>query len=161
MNKIKTFIEWALKNGWEIKMRQNSDVNITEEVIQRYPEIPNDFLVFLQSIDICITPDEKSWFLCLNEYNGTSELAFRWDEIEKMSLIEGDNTYNDSIIKFWNNHLPIALSVRNGYAYFAIDVGNDFGSIIYSYEPEFEEPEKIASSFNEFLDLLMTNRVEF
>lgn len=161
MNKIETFIEWAMKNGWELQRRQDSDVNLPDDIVERYPKIPSDFLNFLRIINICITLDEKSWFICLNEYNGASGLAFSWNEIEKMSLIEGDDEYNQPIIKFWNTHLPIALSVRDGYAYFAIDVGNEYGSIVYGDEPEFEEPEKVASSFLEFLDLIMTNGLEF
>ncbi len=161
MNKIETFLEWAANNGWEIQQRRDGNINLAKKIFQRYPKIPNEFIEFLRITNICITPDEKSWFLCLNEYNGAADLAFSWNEIEKMSLVEGDNRYNEPIITFWNTHLPIALSVRNGYAYFAIDVGKDYGSIVYGYEPEFEEPEKVASSFYEFLDMIITNGLEF
>ncbi|WP_370511691.1 hypothetical protein [Brevibacillus sp. AG162] len=57
--------------------------------------------------------------------------------------------------------MPIALSVRNGYTYYAIDLGNEFGSIVCGSEPEFEEVEHIASSFDQFLDKIMKNSVNF
>lgn len=161
MEIVNTFINWAEKNGWEIQRRQNVEVNLPDNVTTRYHKVPDGFLEFLKRVNVCITPDEKSWLICMNEYCGTSDLAFSWDEIEKMSLVEGDDDYNEPIIEFWNKHIPIALSVRNGYAYYALDIGNDFGSVVYSYEPEFEETEKVASSFYEFLDMIMTNNIEF
>jgi hypothetical protein len=68
---------------------------------------------------------------------------------------------NQPVIDFWNHHLPIA--VRNDYQYFALNVsiGDNFGSIVSGYEPEFEEPETVASSFQEFLERIMTNSIEF
>lgn len=161
MEKVKEFIEWAKKNGWEVVGYQESTLNLPAEVLKRYPKIPNEFLEFLKLAEICVTPDEKSWFICQNEYNGTSDIAFSWDEIEKMSLVEGNDSYNEPIIKFWDTHLPIALSVRNNYAYFALDVGNDYGAVVHSFEPEFEEPEKVTSSLAEFLDMIMTNSIDF
>lgn len=161
MENIKSFLEWAKKNGWEVPNRQKHVVNLPDDILRRYPRIPNEFIEFLKFAEICITPDEKSWFICINEYNGTSDLAFSWDEMERISLVEDDDSYNEPIIEFWDTHLPIALSVRNGYAYFALDVGEDFGAVVYSYEPDFEEPEKVASTFFEFLEMIMKNSIEF
>ena len=161
LGKVEVFLEWAKKNGWEVLKRQDCTLNLPGDVLKRFPNIPTEFLEFLKLIEICITPDEKSWFICQNEYNGNSDLAFSWDELEKISLVEGDNSYNKPIIKFWDTHIPIALSVRSGYSYFALDLGSDFGSVVYGYEPEFEEPEKVASSFFEFLEMIMINSIEF
>ncbi len=161
MEKVEIFLEWAKNNGWEILKRQDNILNLPENVLKRYPKIPNEFLEFLKLAEICITPDEKSWLICQNEYNGTSDLAFSWDEMEKMSFIENDDSYNLAIIKFWNTHLPIAMSVRDGYSYFALDVGDDYGAIVYGYEPEFEEVNKISPSFLEFLDMIIKKTIKF
>lgn len=55
--------------------------------------------------------------------------------------------------------MPIALSVRNGYTFYAIDLGSEFGSIVSGYEPEFEEVEQIVSSVDQLLDKFMKNSV--
>lgn len=161
MEQVGQFLKWAEEKGWQIQCRSKMDIDLPNHILLRYPKIPQEFLKFLKEVEYCITPDEKSWFICLKEYKGTSDFAFTWDEIEKMSLVEGDDSYNEEIIKFWNKHLPIALSVRSEYTYYALDVGDDFGSIVHSFEPYFEEPEKIASSFFEFLDKIMTNSIDF
>jgi len=31
--------------------------------------------------------DEKTWFLCYDEYNGVSESAFKWNEFEETEII--------------------------------------------------------------------------
>ncbi|MCC8437763.1 SMI1/KNR4 family protein [Brevibacillus sp. M2.1A] len=72
-----------------------------------------------------------------------------------------DDSWKQEITKFWDRYLPIALSVRNGYTVYAIDLGSEFGSIVCGYEPEFEEVEQIASSFEQFLDKIMKNSVNF
>ncbi|BAH45427.1 hypothetical protein BBR47_44500 [Brevibacillus brevis NBRC 100599] len=68
-----------------------------------------------------------------------------------------DDSWKQEITKFWDMYLPRALSVRNGYT----DLGSEVGSIVCGYEPEFEEVEQIASSFDQFLDKIMKNSVNF
>lgn len=162
-NKLVEFVNWTEENNWEIRHRRNPEVSLPDEVASRYKEIPDTFKQFLQLLDVCITPDEKSWIICLNDYCGISDIAFSWNEFEKISLeaAEGDREWEAEITSFWDGYFPIALSVRNGYSYFALDLKNDYGSVVYGYEPEFEEIEKIADSFVEFLDGIMQNTIEF
>ena len=70
-------------------------------------------------------PDETGWFLCIDDFNGTSDSAYTWNEFEQISLQAAEDSHDEewkrSIIQFWDDHLPIFLSVRSGYAYYAIN----------------------------------------
>jgi len=50
------------------------------------------------------------------------------------------------------------MMVDGDYAYYAIDV-ND-GSVVYGYEPEFEEVTIIAKSFGEFLGKVVSGEIK-
>ena len=55
------------------------------------------------------------------------------------------------IKSFWDKHLPILMSVKNGYSYVAIGIGEfNNGKIFYGTEPEYEDVAIIANSFYEF-----------
>ena len=62
---------------------------------------------------------------------------------------EGDQAWTDEITAFWDRHLPIVLSLENGYSYYAISMED--GSVVYGSEPEFEACKPVASSFEAFL----------
>jgi hypothetical protein len=47
--------------------------------------------------------------------------------------------------------MPVALSVADGYAYYAL---REDGFVIFGREPEFEETEFFADSFAAFLEKL-------
>ena len=53
------------------------------------------------------------------------------------------------------------MSVRQGYAYFALGVGDsNQGLVYYGSEPEYEEPELISSNFELWLsDLLQVHPI--
>ena len=70
---------------------------------------------------------------------------------------ENDDEWKESTTNFWNNHLPIFLSVKDGYAYYAISMKD--GSIVRGSEPEFEECKLVAVSFADFLEKLMTDNL--
>lgn len=61
-----------------------------------------------------------------------------------------DDTRNE-IIGFWESHLPILMTVKNGYQYIAVGIGeNNKDQIFYGNEPEYQETVLIAESFSEF-----------
>lgn len=162
-NKINEFITWANENGWAITLNQDRKLNLCGDFISRYKEIPNEYLGFLSAVKQCVTPNEKTWFLCEDEYNNRSDDAFKWNEFELLSLEAAaeDDTWRSEITAWWDNYLPIVMSVENGYSFYAIDLSNEIGAIVRGYEPEFEEVEKVANQLEEFLDLIMTNSIEF
>ena len=98
--------------------------------------------------------NESAWFLCEGNYSGTSGYHTKWNEWE---LFDCDNfKYDPDLLtatkRFWDQHLPIMLSVRSDFAYIAIDMSTDhYGSIVYGYSPFFLEPDQLYTTFPEFL----------
>ncbi|MDR2235272.1 MAG: SMI1/KNR4 family protein [Chryseobacterium sp.] len=132
--------------------------NLSEEFLKRYPKIPEDYLTFLKSFSLLTNLSDTTWFNSIADFNGThSESEFRWNEFEQQSLeaFEGDEASQQQVSDFWASHLPIILSVKNGYAYFSIGTAEGhFGKIYFGEEPEYEEAECIANSFSEFIKAL-------
>jgi len=157
MEEIERFVKWAEENGWMVQRRNTNELELPQDVILRYSNISNEYKQFLTFVDTCIAPDEKSWFLCLNDYKGIGDSAYRWNEVEKMCLYEAedDDEWKEEITQFWDTHLSILFSVRSGYTYYALDTESELGAIVSGYEPEFEETDMIASGFFEFLDKIM------
>lgn len=52
------------------------------------------------------------------------------------------------------------MSVKNGYSFYAIDLDSETSAIIKGEEPEFEEAEIVAKDFYEFLNMLMSSKIE-
>ncbi len=161
MDGIEQFLQWAEAQGWQVERRRPSEIELPKDIRERYPKIPLGFLEFLKRVKSCVTPDQKSWFLCLDDYLGTADSAFKWNEMEQISLVEGDDDYNEPIIAFWNQHLPIALSVRDDYTYYALKAKDDFGTVVSSFEPYFEEPNPVAPSLEQFLEAIMSRKIQF
>ncbi|KOR89473.1 SMI1/KNR4 family protein [Paenibacillus solani] len=162
-NKINEFMIWAKENGWTITLNQDCNLNLGDSIRSRYKVIPNEYISFLSAVKQCTTPNEKTWFLCEDEYNNRSDDAFKWNEFELLSLEAAmdNDIWRSEITAWWDNYLPIVISVDDGYSFYAIDLNNDKGAIVRGHEPEFEEVEKIANHLEQFLDLIMTNSIEF
>ena len=73
-----------------------------------------------------------------------------------MQSAESDEQSKQSICKFWQNNLPIIMSVKNGYEYYAVK--ND-GMVVSGIEPEFEETRKVAESFEKFMEMLVNQSI--
>ncbi|WP_338551334.1 SMI1/KNR4 family protein [Paenibacillus sp. KS-LC4] len=156
------FISWTKDNGWKITDKSEYELNLNESIVSRYKEIPESYLEFLKRVKKCITPSEKTWFICEDEYNNNADSAFRWNEFEVLSLeaAENDAEWKSEITSWWDKYLPIIISVDDGYSFYAIDLTNDIGAIVQGNEPEFEEVEKIANSFEDFFQLIMSNIIK-
>ena len=119
----------------------------------RYPWVPLDVRDAMVELEEVISPDETCWLLTSCEYTGDSESSFAWNEWELQSIeAAGDDSgWIEQIKSFWNQHLPIALSVKDGYAYYAL---REDGTVVSGREPEFEEPILIAPTYGKFIALL-------
>lgn len=139
-------------------VRLNQKNKLNPIILNRYQNLPKDYLNFLDEIGICATKDNKAWFNAISNFNNNVKSEFRWNEFELMSLQDyKDETDADAkdIIEFWDQHLPILLSCRNFYCYFAISLLlENYGQIVYGSEPEFEETEFVANDFLEFMTKL-------
>ena len=148
------FREWAEKNHWHIRVAENKAV-LPEEVTERYA-VPAEWLMFISDFECCSNLDDTVWFLTCEDYQ--NQKAFRWNEWELLSLESAQSeTELSEIMQFWNQHFPVILSVKDGYAYYAVNTAD--GSIISGSEPEFENSEIIADSFADFMQKIISGDI--
>ncbi len=144
------------KNGWTVVKQDLRPERLPECIASRYHTLPAEWVEFLNSISLCVNPDETAWFLCMNDFTKQDDNAFRWNEFELMSLRaamdENDAEWQNAIVKFWDNHLPVYLSVARGYEYYAIRMSD--GAVVHGAEPEFEETTFTAPSFARFAEMI-------
>lgn len=154
---LESIIAKLVNAGWHVGLHDPIQTELPLALVARYPTIPSDYVFFLQSVAYCVNGTETVWFLCREDFDGTSPSAFRWDEWEKMTLESTDSSsmLASQIHGFWTEHIPIMSSVKAGYAYAALDVAPRlFGYVVAGFEPEFEEPTVICDSFGAFLERL-------
>ena len=122
-----------------------------EWAVKRYPNIPAEIEAFITSYTSAETADGKAWLFSASDFLSTSDCEFSPDEFEKISLssAEGDLNWRQEIIEFWNKHLPLYMSVRDGYEYIAYNLKTD--KFVEGAEPEFEETSEVASTISGFL----------
>ncbi len=143
------------QKGWKIELKDPASLQLNPEFSQRYPTLTPDHRVFLERVRSAVSPDEKAWLLCEDDYNGLSEVAFAWNCWEQMSLeaAEGDIELTQSVRNFWSADIPVLLSVKSHYAYLAIGAdASNAGQILYGNEPEFEEATYFCESFTVMLE---------
>jgi hypothetical protein len=98
------------------------------------------------------------WFLLREDYHGTGEAGIRWNEHEIIGLEAAgcDAVWQAQIRSFWDCHFPFMFAVHSDYDYLAVDLTSGaFGQIVHGYAPEFERPEAVASSFMEFISVIV------
>jgi len=151
----KSFADYMKENGWTVELNETPVASFPENITNRYKNIPRDWREFIGGIKSMVSPDETTWFLCAEDFDIQGDKAFQWNEWELIGLesAEGDMEWKNGIKSFWDRHLPIVMSVRGCYSYYAIDL-ND-GSVVCGAEPEFEECETAASSFTDFTEKIM------
>ncbi|MGO4294323.1 hypothetical protein [Chitinophaga sp. RAB17] len=143
-----TFIESLSKQGWDIQLNTEDLKRVINERVNNTSE---DFKNFITSFDICANKEDNTWFLSYRDYDNKTDSAFPWNEFEEQSLQSAERDSMDAIKKFWESHLPFLMSVKNGYQYVAIGIGEEnAGKIYYGREPEYEEAILIAESFSVF-----------
>lgn len=159
MEKIDSFIACMKEKGWSIELHKTAGDYLTQEILNRYMNIPILWREFVGTVKAMVCPDETGWFLCADDFDSETHAVWQWNEWELISLqsAEGDDEWKEKIVDFWNNHLPIFLSVRDGYSYYAISMED--GSVVQGAEPEFEECKLVAASLADFLEKMMTDNL--
>ena len=163
--------------GWSIEKNSTNICNLPESVQKRY-HIPQEmlsakgsvsrenvlaeYIEFLADTWACVNPDETVWMLCMEDFSQEIEHAFSWNEFEMLSLQAAvdakDEEWQKDIKAFWDNHLPICLSVRDGYSYYAIRIED--GHVVCGSSPEFEETTDIADSFYRFAEMVSGGEID-
>lgn len=156
------FSNWAIENGWDVIKKEDGKLELNEDINSRYPKIPLEYISFLSYFKQIISPSEKSWFLCEDDYNSKTDVAFSWNEFEMISLeaAKEDDEWSQEIISWWNRYLPIVMSVHSGYSFYAIDLYDNIGAIVKGREPEFEEVKVVTQNLKEFIGLIMSKKIK-
>ncbi len=150
------FIEWAEKEGWNT-VSDSSKSTLPDSIVHRY-RIPPEWLAFIENLAICEDASAETWFLTPDDYSEKAD-GFQWNEFERQSLeaAGSDENLKAEITSYWNTHLPIILSVKDGYSYYAINVEN--GNVVVGYEPEYEESDVAAADFYEFIERVIAGEI--
>ena len=151
---LQEYLEALKSKGWRVELWQGATAPaLDSSITERYPNIPADYLDFLQRVKSCVNEEETVWFLCLDDYNSTSDSGWAWNEMEKTDIEEADEKTRARVVEFWDRHLPFMFSVGGEYAYLAFRVGEErFGSVVEAWEDLTEVTER-ARSFEEFVRL--------
>lgn len=131
--------------GWTCDPPSSTDDGLPS-ALQTAPET---VIRWVSSFSLLSSSDETVWFLSRDDYSNRAASAFAWNEFEQLS-IEAATTDDEAVAvsRFWESHLPILLSVRDGYEYLAV---RDDGAVVHGTEPEFEEAVVVFSQFEELL----------
>lgn len=145
-----------VENGGFIIVRRETPNELSVEILKRYKNIPPEYLIFLEQFVQITNQEETSWFNSIENFNGELVTDFRWNDFELQSLeaFEDDEEEIENIKIFWNNHIPILMSVTE-YEYLAICLESDrYGEIVHGLEPEFEEVTKVCDNFEQLITLM-------
>ena len=145
--------DYLQRTGWSVRMCPGPAA-LPANVASRFDWIPSELREFIEAAGTVVSPDERSWFVTSGVLSGTGGLAFAWNEWELLSLAaaEGDEEWRQQIRDFWDRHFPLIMSVKSGYAFFAVRAQDR--SIVCGEEPEFEETTVVAASVSDFLTVL-------
>ena len=157
MENLVTRVCAALRQqGWTVSGEDATPRQFPQCISGRYHNPPAEWVEFLNCVRSCVSPGETTWFLCLNDFERQDKDSFWWNEWELISLQaamdDQDTEWQDAIRAFWDNHLPICLSVKGGYGYYAIRLSD--GAVVHGTESEFEETREAAPSFSRFLEMI-------
>ena len=154
------FFAFMRSCGWNVEKNEHATYHMPDFFKTRYKNTPQSWLEFAGSVKCIVTHDESAWFLCAADFAPQADSAFQWNEWELISLgaAEDDANLQANLAAFWNTHLPVFMSVKGVYSYYAISMEN--GSIVYGSEPEFEECRTVAESFEEFLSKIIHGQIK-
>src|SRR5690606_24889599 len=83
-----------------------------------------------------------------------SDEAFPWDAFRHESLAAAPGEAERSAVDdFWSSHIPILMSVRDGYEYLALAPD---GRVVRGGEPEYEEVAVVAAGLDTLLRCVAT-----
>ncbi len=154
------FLAYLENRGWTAEADEKQELCLPEPMKSRYTGYPESWVRFIAIIKSMVRKDERAWFLCAEDYDIQGDKAWQWNEWELRSLeAAGDDAaWKEEIRQFWDGHLPFFLSLDSGYAYYAFSMED--GSVVYGAEPEFEECETVADSFEDFMEKVMSGGIQ-
>jgi hypothetical protein len=126
---------------------------------ERYPPLPAAYVEFVDGLVECAIRDETAWFLARHDFTGRSGSGYRWNEYERMMLSIDSPEERATTMAFWDQHLPILLTVGGDLGYLALAlVGSGpertWGPVRQAFGPDFDMPTDVSPSFEAFLTTL-------
>lgn len=166
MDMISEFLDHLIKNNWVFHPRQLDEAVQPKILIERYGILAAVYVNFLNKFKLLTNKADNVWFLSIEDFEERAEAAFKWNEFEMQSLEScgNDKSLIEEVKNFWNNHLPIALSVRGHYSYLAISfLSSQNGKIVFGEEPEYEHTTIVSETFLDFLLMVINspNEINF
>lgn len=148
------FLEWAKKNNWDVEVRAEGEVvELTSKIVERYGNLPEDWLQFFQKMENFSHEEGSCWFLTLEDYKHRDEdMMFSWNYIEQIceKIADGDEAAMGEVKKFWDTHFPILFDVSEVFRVYSIQLSD--GCVVMCEEPLFLKGNTVATSFSDFLD---------
>lgn len=158
---INTYINFLIKQSWAFKEKKKKlkKTETSDYASGRLKKIQDDntFFDFINSYNLLANKTDDVWYLSIKDYitkeNDNEE--FSWNDFEVESLEYADTKEEEKKIKsFWENHLPLLLSVKESYAFIGIIISQqNKGKIVFGREPEYEDIEVIADSLEDFFKI--------
>jgi hypothetical protein len=138
--------------GWTVREGRS---RLPPAIDARYPAIPPAVRAFLEGLAECARADDAVWFLTPGDYAREDDETFDWNAFETMELAEAvDAAERAAVVRFWNAHLPILLSVQGDYAHLSVRVDPNaagYGEVVRGDAPEFSDVTVVAPSLGDLL----------
>src|SRR5262245_43381168 len=108
LDTLNLFLADLEQAGWSVERKSTQGLSLNPSFSARYPDIPDEYILFLENVASCINPSRTAWFLVEDDYNGTRNFAFSWNEFESQSIeaAEEDIELITEIKHFWDQNLP-------------------------------------------------------
>jgi len=146
-------LDQLARRGWRVERLPRREP-LPVDVAKRYPMLPAEHEELIETYGLVASPSDTAWLVTARVVAGRTDVAHTWDEWEVQSLdAAGDDIeWKQDITRFWDRHFPVLMSVKNGYAYFALDL--ETFQVVQGEEPEYEETTPIAGSLQGLLQML-------
>ena len=154
MKNYEAILNRLVQMGWTVD-RLPQPKPLPEEILKRYPAIPADYRELIESLGLVTSPERTAWLVTGGIISGECKIAFAWNEWEIQSLDAAgkDGAWATSIRQFWDHHFPLLMSVKSGYAYFALDL--TASNVVQGEEPEYEEVSPLAPTIAEMFRMVI------
>jgi hypothetical protein len=162
IEEVDDFIEFLSQKGWHVEKKATPLV-LSDEILTRYPNLPDDYKLFLSRVSMLESPSRAAWFWCEGDFHRQPAGHFegcQWDDYETkfVEWSDGDPKELEYIKRVWDEHIPISYYAGGDYSYLAMSlIPEEYGTIVNDYYPsmyEDEPPTRVCGSFSELPAML-------